>query len=130
MLIVDQIKQDAVRAAEYTPAVNDLERHCRLGRVTDIVSALEDRFEENGAAFLKSIGITCELKGSSLLLRKSGWAFVIAPHDNMTLSVNSAIIRPDPNFPLLTDALYRQIATAIVLWAQKIDDGVTGRPGL
>lgn len=131
MSIVDRIKQDALRtAAEHAAAVNEHQRRYRLERMADIVDALEDRFDENAGAFLKSIGITSERKGSSLLLRKSGWVFVVAPRDDMTLSVNSAIVRPDVRFPLLTDTLYGQIVKAIVLWAQRIDDGMTGRAGL
>lgn len=131
MSIVDRIKQEALRtAAEHAAAVNERERLYRLERMADIVGALDDRFDENGRAFLKSVGITSERKGASLLLRKSGWVFVIAPRDNMTLSVNSAVVRPDPEFPLLTDALYGQIIRAIVLWAQRIDEGMAGRAGL
>jgi hypothetical protein len=41
----------------------------------------------------------------------------------MSLSVNSAVVLPDPKFPLLTDELYAQIMRGIVLWAKSIDDG-------
>jgi hypothetical protein len=123
MSIVEQIKQDALRtAAEYAASVDD-QRLYRLERMTDIITALEDYFDDNGGAFLKSIGTSCSHKGGSVVLRKSGWTFVIAPRDDMSLSVNSAVVRPDPKFPLLTDELYAQIMRGIVLWAKSIDDG-------
>lgn len=129
MSIVDQIKRDALRtAAEVAVAVEDHQRRYRLERMTDIVTAIEDRFEGTGSAVMKSIGIAWERSGASMVLRKSGWAFVIAPRDDMSLSVNSAVVRPDPRFPLLTDRLYGQIVKGIVVWANGIDDGLAGRP--
>ena len=124
MAIVEQFKPNALRtAAEYSASVDEYQRLYRLERMTDIITALEDYFDDNGGAFLKSIGISCSRKGGSVVLRKSGWAFVISPRDDMSLSVNSAVVWPDPKFPLLTDELYAQIMRGIVLWAKSIDDG-------
>ncbi len=123
MSIVEQIKRDALRtAAEYAASVDEYQRFYRLERMRDIVTALEDYFDDNGGAVLKSIGISCSRNGGSVVLRNSGWAFVIAPRDDMSLLVNSAVVWPDPKFSLLTDELSAQIMRGIVMWAKSIDD--------
>lgn len=124
MSIVEQIKLDALRsAAEYAAAVSEHQRRYRLERMTAIVDALEDRFESQGVAFLKSLGISAKRRDASLVLRKSGRMFIVAPRDDMSLSVNRAIVQPDPKFPLLTNDLYAQVIRAVVLWAKAIDEG-------
>jgi hypothetical protein len=125
MSIVEQIKQDALRTtAEYAASVDEYQRLYRLERMTDIITALEDYFDDNGGAFLKSIGISCSRKGGSVVLRKSGRAFVIAPRDDTSLWVNSAVVWPNSKFPLRTDELYAQIMRGMVLWAKSIDGSI------
>jgi len=121
---VEMIKQNALAAARaHEAAVAERERLYRLERMTDIVTALGEHFREAGDTFLEDCGIEMRGRGDGVVLFKAGWAFEIAPRDDMTVTANGAAIRPDPQFPVLTAELEGDIRGRIQRWAQSIDDG-------
>lgn len=124
MSSVQKIMVEALTSAETHAAdVAERERLYRLERMGDIVEALATRFEEWDRGFVDGLGIACVRRDRSLVLKKAGWAFVVAPHDGYSLAVNGNSVRVDRRFPMLADGLYDDLKGRISRWAEAIDDG-------
>lgn len=124
MSSVQKIMVEALTSAETHAAdVAERERLYRLERMGDIVEALATRFEEWDHGFVDGLGIACVRRDGALVLKKAGWALVVAPHDDYTLAVNGNTVRVDRRFPMLADGLYGDLKGRIARWAEAIDDG-------
>ncbi|MEO1205592.1 MAG: hypothetical protein AAFV45_04605 [Pseudomonadota bacterium] len=116
--IVRQLEDEANAAARaYEEAVQDNERSYRVGRMEDLIDDLSERLEALELARLESLGVALDdTTDGVLILRRGLSAFEVRARDDMSISVNGKIVRPNPEFPVLTDDLYDDVMLHVIAW--------------
>lgn len=116
--IVRQLEQEANAAAQaYEQAVHENERAYRVGRMEDLIDDLAERFDALETARLDALGVILDdsVEGK-VILRRGNSKFEVRARDDMTIAVNGKIVRPNPEFPVLTDDLYDDIMLHVITW--------------
>lgn len=115
--IISALERDANAAArQYEEDVQAFERSYRIERMEDLIDDLADRLDEREAGRLAEQGVVLKEGEGRLVLMRADSAFEVRPRDDMTIAVDGKIMRPDPEFPVLTDDFYDEVLARIRVW--------------
>lgn len=122
--IIRALEREANAAArQHEEDVQAFQRSYRIGRMEDLIDDLFERLEERESERLSAEGVMLREGDGRFVLRRGDHEFEVRPRDDMTIAVDGRILRPDPEFPVLTDDLYDEVLARVNAW---VDPSRTG----
>ncbi len=127
--IVRQLEIEAnISAGAYLDEVEEFQRLYRLERMQDIVFDLTEWIEEAGDLDrLAELGVTVEENDAELVFKQGRRTMMIAPRDDMSISVDGKVVNPNADCPVLDKPFYDVLMGCVFEWAQPDAESKTKR---
>ena len=101
--------------------------HRRTSRneMAELIAELGEWILERGdAKLLSAFGVVIDedFQSGTMTFTAFERLLVVSPRDDLSISVDGVVMRPDPECPVLDDQLYNAVMARIIAWA-KTDKG-------